>query len=536
MEEVWDEDGDDDLAASYLKSTVEIGTVVTSLTEIVAGEKNQKAFGETATAVMDKVAEIQLKNADDASKAEGFATGDKDEIKQLVTAAEGATKGVDLTDDEVDELTEVCDFISTFVGEQLDEATADMGEKTPESVLTGIATVGAFGTTFVDEIEEDIGFSDISEFIETLNTVLTSTVVVDFVAKGTVDTFPSQAVADVFAAAAQVDVSKVTVFVTPYAAATRRRLQADGESVNVQVSIQMEDAEAAQALLAVLTEEMKSAEAATAFLAESGVIVPPGHSITVTIGVQESILAEIEVPAPVRTPSPPPSPPPSPGAPAVLVLTFDLEPDEVGAPGSEARREFEEELAEEIRTLLGASVDEVQVVSSSTEGGVTATVMVPADLVDRLLDLLADDKNREDLEWLADLLTVLKEGEIVLAVKQTEGQAAEDVKDAIMDTMEENLELLGLLALLLLLIPLCFIFFVCCVYSGHTDRGAAGSSRTRTRTSSRGTCLRTLAPRCVPSSTASRRRASPAGSPSSRSATSRRTRSAPARRRRTRRR
>ena len=75
MEEVWDEDGDDDLAASYLKSTVEIGTVVTSLTEIVAGEKNQKAFGETATAVMDKVAEIQLKNADDASKAEGFATG-----------------------------------------------------------------------------------------------------------------------------------------------------------------------------------------------------------------------------------------------------------------------------------------------------------------------------------------------------------------------------------------------------------------------------------------------------------------------------
>ena len=85
------------------------------------------------------------------------------------------------------------------------------------------------------------------------------------------------------------------------------------------------------------------------------------------------------------------------------------------------------------------------------------------------LDLLADDKTREDLEWLADLLTVSKDGEIVLAVKQTEGQAAEDVKDAIMDTMEDNLELLGLLALLLQLIPLCFIFFVCCVYSGHTQ-------------------------------------------------------------------
>ena len=40
-----------------------------------------------------------------------------------------------------------------------------MGEKTPESALTGIATVGAFGTTFVDEIEDDIGFSDIGEFI-----------------------------------------------------------------------------------------------------------------------------------------------------------------------------------------------------------------------------------------------------------------------------------------------------------------------------------------------------------------------------------
>ena len=125
MEEVWEED---DVPADYLKSTVEIGTVVMSLTEIVAGEKNQKAFGETATAVME-AAEIQLKNADDASKAEGFATGDTDEIRQPVTAAEGATKGVDLTDDEVDELTEVCDFISTFVGEQLDEATADMGEK-----------------------------------------------------------------------------------------------------------------------------------------------------------------------------------------------------------------------------------------------------------------------------------------------------------------------------------------------------------------------------------------------------------------------
>ena len=197
----------------HLKSTVEIGTVVTSLTEIVADEENQKAFGETATAVMEKVAEIQLKNADDASKAEGFATGDKDEIKQLVTAAEGATKGVDLTDDEVDAFTEVCDFISTFVGEQLDEATADMGEKTPESVLTGIATVGAFGTTFVDEIEEDISLR-YRVHRDAQHRSLASTVVVDFVAKGTVDTFPESTVADVFAAAANVDVSKVTVSVT----------------------------------------------------------------------------------------------------------------------------------------------------------------------------------------------------------------------------------------------------------------------------------------------------------------------------------
>ena len=290
MEEVWDEDGDGNLAASYLKSTVEIGTVVTSLTEIVAGE-DQKAFGETATAVMDKVAEIQLKNADDASKAEGFATGDKDEIKQLVTAAEGATKGVDLTDDEVDELTEVCDFISTFVGEQLDEATADMGEKTPESVLTGIATVGAFGTTFVDEIE-DIGFSDIGEFIETLNTVLTSTVIVDFVAKGT-STFPSQAVADVFATTAGRRLEVASPSRRTWATGGGCR---QGESVKPG-AIEMEDAKTTT-LLAVLAEV--GAEAAAAFLAESGVIVPPGHSITVTIGVQESILAEIEVPAPCR--------------------------------------------------------------------------------------------------------------------------------------------------------------------------------------------------------------------------------------------
>ena len=98
-----------------------------------------------------------------------------------------------------------------------------------------------------------------------------------------------------------------------------------------------------------------------------------------------------------------------------VVLTWSTELiEKVGEPGPEARREFEEELAEEIRTLLGASTDEVQVVSSSTEGGVTATVMVAADLVDRLLDLLAD----EGQGWLADLLTVSKDGEIVMEVCQ----------------------------------------------------------------------------------------------------------------------
>ena len=106
-----------------------------------------------------------------------------------------------------------------------------------------------------------------------------------------------------------------------------------------------------------------------------------------------------------------------------VVLTWSPELiEKVGEPGSEARREFEEELAEEIRTLLGASTDEVQVVSSSprswpppsVDDGVTATVMVAADLVDRLLGLLAD----EGLGWLADLLTVSKDGEIVMEVCQ----------------------------------------------------------------------------------------------------------------------
>ena len=66
-----------------------------------------------------------------------------------------------------------------------------------------------------------------------------------------------------------------------------------------------------------------------------------------------------------------------------------------------------------------------------------------------------------------------------------------------MDTMEDNLELLGLLALLLLLIPLCVIFFVCCVYSGHTQLWRRWFFSHSNRTSSRG-CPRTLAPRCVP--------------------------------------
>ena len=79
-----------------------------------------------------RTAEIQLKNADDASKAEGFATGDTDEIKQLVTAAEG-DQGRRPTDDEVDELTEVCDFISTFVGEQLTRRPPTWARRRPRA-------------------------------------------------------------------------------------------------------------------------------------------------------------------------------------------------------------------------------------------------------------------------------------------------------------------------------------------------------------------------------------------------------------------